>query len=326
MNTGLSRFIVAGLLAICCAPASAQDTAMWTWGVAQPVPEARSEVSVATDGRFIYLLGGFAAASSNPDRPAAPTDVFRYDPATDVWDRIAALPEGVNHAGLVTLDGKLFVIGGYREATFEPTGAVHILDLTTGEWTSGASLPTARGALAAVVRDGTIHVIGGHDGTRSLGTHETYDPATNIWTSAASLNHSRNHHAAAVIAGVVYVFGGRDETTAEMTSTEAFDPATGRWREVAPMPTGRSGIAAAVMDGNALVFGGETFGSDRKTFDEAEAYDPLTDTWTTLPPMPTARHGLGAATVGGRIHVLAGGPEAGLSYSGANESLERRAP
>jgi N-acetylneuraminic acid mutarotase len=92
------------------------------------------------------------------------------------------------------------------------------------------------------------------------------------------------------------------------------------------MPTGRSGIAAAVMDGNAFVFGGETFGSERRTFDEAEAYDPRTDSWTTLPPMPTARHGLGAATVGGRIHVLSGGPEAGLSYSSANEYLERRAP
>jgi N-acetylneuraminic acid mutarotase len=326
MHISLCRLIIAGLLAICCVPGSAQETEGWAWGAAQPVPQARSEVSVTTNGRYIYLLGGFAAAPSNPDRPTAPTDVFRYDPAADAWDRIATLPEGVNHAGLAAFDGKLFVIGGYRAATFESTAAVRILDLTTGEWGSGPSLPTARGALAVAVRDGQIHAIGGHDGTRSLGTHETYDPATDTWISAASLNHPRNHHAAAMIAGSIYVFGGRDETTAEMTSTEALDPATGRWREVASMPTGRSGIAAAVMDGKAVVFGGETFASDRRTFDEAEAYDPQADAWTVLPPMPTARHGLGAATVGRRIHVLAGGPEAGLSYSGANEYLERRPP
>jgi N-acetylneuraminic acid mutarotase len=229
MNINLCRLIVAGLLAVCCAPASAQDTATWTWGTARPVPEARSEMSVATDGRYIYLLGGFAAAPSNPDRPAAPTDVFRYDPAADVWDRLAPLPEGVNHAGLIALDGKLFVIGGYREATFEPTGAVRILDLTTGKWSTSAPLPTPRGALAAVVRDGKVHAVGGHDGTRSIGAHEIYDLASNTWNSAAPLGHPRNHHAAAVIAGVIYVFGGRDETTAEMTSAEAFDPATGRW-------------------------------------------------------------------------------------------------
>ena len=326
MNIGLTCFIVAGLLAICCAPATAQDTTKWVWGAARPVPEARSEVSVATDGRYVYLLGGFAAALSSPDRPAAPTDVLRYDPAADVWDQIAAVPEGVNHAGLVAFDGRLFVIGGYRAATFNPTAAMRILNLTTGEWTSGASLPTARGALAVAVLDGHVHAVGGHDGKRSLGTHEIYDPAADAWSSAAPLNHPRNHHAATVIAGVVYVFGGRDETTAEMTSTEAFDAATGRWREAASMPTGRSGIAVAVMDERAFVFGGETFDSDRRTFEEAEAYDPQADAWTALPPMPTARHGLGAASVGRRIHVLAGGPEAGLSYSGANEFLERRAP
>jgi N-acetylneuraminic acid mutarotase len=326
MSRSLTHLAASIVLSTFVSQSSAQDAGNWAWRTARPVPEARSEVSVAGDGRFIYLLGGFAAPVPGADRPAAPTDAFRYDPAADSWDRLAPLPEGVNHAGLAALDGKLFVIGGYREATFEPTAAVRILDLAIGEWGNGASLPTARGALAVAVLDGRIHAIGGHDGTRSLGTHEVYDPATDRWSEAAPLGHPRNHHAAVAMAGILHVFGGRNEATAEMTATEAFDPATGRWRAAAAMPTGRSGIAAAVLDGRAFVFGGETFGSGRKTFDEAESYDPRADSWTTLPPLPTARHGLGAATVGGRIHVLSGGPRAGFSYSAAHEYLERRPP
>ncbi len=57
----------------CWADVSAADPASgWVWEAAQPVPQARSEVSVATDGRFIYLLGGFAASRSPVDRRSRP--------------------------------------------------------------------------------------------------------------------------------------------------------------------------------------------------------------------------------------------------------------
>jgi len=53
MNLALSRSIAAALLAICAIPSAAQDMAGWTWGTARPVPEARTEVSVAAEGRVI---------------------------------------------------------------------------------------------------------------------------------------------------------------------------------------------------------------------------------------------------------------------------------
>jgi N-acetylneuraminic acid mutarotase len=65
------------------------------------------------------------------------------------------------------------------------------------------------------------------------------------------------------------------------------------------------------------VFGGE---GPQGTFRENEMYDAGTDTWTTMAPMPTARHGLGAAVVGDTIYVIGGGPEPGLSVTGANEA------
>ena len=43
--------------------------------------------------------------------------------------------------------------------------------------------------------------------------------------------------------------------------------------------------------------------------------------WTALPDIPTPRHGLGVVALGGRIWAIAGGPQPGLTVSGAVESL-----
>jgi hypothetical protein len=43
--------------------------------------------------------------------------------------------------------------------------------------------------------------------------------------------------------------------------------------------------------------------------------------WLRLDDLPTPRHGLGVVAFGGRVFVIGGGPEPGLTVSGANESL-----
>ena len=43
--------------------------------------------------------------------------------------------------------------------------------------------------------------------------------------------------------------------------------------------------------------------------------------WERLPDLPTPRHGLGVVALGGRVWAIAGGPEPGLTVSGAVESL-----
>ncbi|WP_018232554.1 Kelch repeat-containing protein [Thioalkalivibrio thiocyanodenitrificans] len=290
------------------------------WTQRAPLPDARTEVSVATDGKRIFLGGGFV--QSGERRADAPRAVYVYEPAADTWSHLTDLPEGVNHAGLVYLDDRLYVVGGYRENTFEPIDTLRIFDLTAEQWSEGAPLPTARGAHATVVLDGRIHAIGGRTHDRAdVGAHEAYDSATDAWASLAPLPTPRNHHAGAVVDGSIVVLAGRDDDSFEMTVNEIYDPQADQWRTGAPVPTGRSGVAAAVLDGHVYLFGGETFVPRRRTFDEAERYDPRTDAWEVLPAMPTARHGLGAAAVDGAIHVISGGPEAGFAFSDRNERL-----
>jgi N-acetylneuraminic acid mutarotase len=92
------------------------------------------------------------------------------------------------------------------------------------------------------------------------------------------------------------------------------------------MPSKRSGIAAAaaspVNSSDIYVFGGE---EPSKTFNNNEKYDAKTNKWTSEPPMPTARHGLAAVYIRDeKIYVIGGGPQPGLSVSGANEIFHVR--
>src|SRR5690606_30195116 len=167
-----------------------------------------------------------------------PRAMHIYDPATDAWTTSPdSIPEGVNHAGLVYLDGKLYLVGGFRGATFDPIDAVWIYDIAAGTWTAGPPLPTARGAMAVAVLNGKIHVIGGNAANAgalnpaehnvgpdasSVGTHEVFDPATGQWTRLPPMPTARNHAGAAVLNGRIHVFAGRvgsNDTLTRSSST-----------------------------------------------------------------------------------------------------------
>lgn len=333
--SALRRPAVAILLAACGASRGV-ETAPGRWEARSPVPDARTEVSVATDGALVYLVGGFGRRARGGD--PAPRRMLVYDPGADRWSEAGQIPEGVNHAGLAAVAGKLYLIGGFRQASSSPSGAVRIYDPATRTWHDGAPMPTPRGALAVAVLGGKIHAIGGnaprgrdlpahehgvsrHD--RSVGTHEVYDPATDSWTRRAPMPTARNHLGAAAIGGKIHAVGGRVPGDMELTAHEVYDPATDSWTEAPPLPTGRSGIAVVAHREQLYVFGGETVRLLlRKTFEQAERFDPLGGRWQRLPPMPTARHGLGAASAGGAIYVVSGGPRPGLTFSDANERLE----
>ena len=58
------------------------------------------------------------------------------------------------------------------------------------------------------------------------------------------------------------------------------------------------------------------------TFEEVEVYDIAAKSWSRLPDLPTPRHGLGVVAEGDKVFVLAGGPQPGFAFSGANEAID----
>jgi N-acetylneuraminic acid mutarotase len=318
----LRSFVVATLFVTAQLFANAAPAQMpevgGVWETMAPMPDLRTEVSVTSDGQRLYVLGGFGIEAGQVTAPLA---VYSYDPTTDSWLQLTDLPAGVNHAGLVYLDGLLYVVGGHSGTSFNPTDQLMIYDIAGDEWRRGPPMPTPRGAAAVAILDGRIHVIGGETPSGITGVHEVFDPATNSWATAAPMPTPREHISAASVGTEIVVLGGRNGETSTMTTNEIYDAATDSWRAGADVPTGRSGTATVALDGKVYFFGGEQFDDVTGTFDAAERYDPATDRWERLPPMPTARHGLGAGVINGRIYVISGGPEAGFAFSDLNERL-----
>jgi N-acetylneuraminic acid mutarotase len=306
------------------------------WTALAPLPERRTEVSVTTDGRHLYLVGGFGPPEGQ-QRATAPRTLWRYDPQANRWEALTQIPQGVHHTAFVYHRQRLYILGGFRETSFEPVGNVRIYDLRSGAWSEGAPMPTPRGAMGFALHEGRVHLIGGnaagehavHDHAggritedRSVNVHEAYDLATDTWTQLAPMPTPRNHLGAAAMHGRIHAVVGRADGDFELTTHEVYDPATDSWRTGPAVPTGRSGVAVLAHDGFVYVFGGETFTEPQRTFADAERYDPRAQRWERLPPMPTARHGLGATPLGTSIYVISGGPEPGGSFSGVLECLD----
>jgi N-acetylneuraminic acid mutarotase len=268
------------------------------------------------------------------DAEFASTQVWAFDPATDVWSRRAPLPQGLTHVSVAGLDGRLYALGGFTDPVhINPQPTVFTYDPATDTWATLAPMPRALGSVAVAVVHGRLHVLGGRDSRRvvevpmpedapplseGLGTvnaHAAFDPATATWTELAPIpGPPRDHVGVAVLDGRIHLFGGREEEFEQnLDRHDIYDPATDSWSIAAPLPMPRSAGASAVIEGRIIYAGGECRPGGQpftpNTFDEVEAYDPAADAWTALPPLPQGgRHGFGAGVVGDAA-LFAGGAQ-----------------
>ena len=161
---------------------------------------------------------------------------------------------------------------------------------------------------------GRVLAAGGHDGSRTLGSSEVYEPELGGWRPTGALHASRRNHAAVVLAdGRVLVMGGTASASyGALASAELYDPDTGRWTLVAEMGEARNDPAAVLLpDGRVLVAGG--FDVDRHPVRSAELFDVRTGHWSRTGAPTSARSGAqtGVVLASGQV-LFVGGLQAEL--------------
>lgn len=304
-------------------PADPGNFTTITWSSIASQPNGNSEAQRAVVGGKLYSFGGFAPCCTPTRR------VFVYDPATNVWKRLADMPKGVTHAGMTTDGTYVYYAGGYREtddAQGNPIGQmfgtreVWRYDPATDTYSRMPDLPIDRaaGVLALVGRD--LHYFGGTNKARTQDVGEHYVLALDggtAWTTAAPLPNPRHHMGGVVLDGQIYAIGGQhkhDGGLVPQASVHRYDPATNTWTEVASLALARNHItnSTVVYGGRIIVFGGQ--GKSGQTFDNVSAYDPRTNTWVELTPLPAPRHSAIAAEIGGVFYFSTGGTT--LGYKG----------
>ena len=266
---------------------------------------------------------------------------------TSPWKKGAPFPEADEELYGVTVNGKLYVIGGWGDG--KARGANYEYDPATDRWTKKAPMPRPAHHAALAALNGKIYAFGGFVAPATtaiplgaawepIADAWEFNPATDSWKPLAPLPGKRGSATAAEVNGKIYIIGGA--TTMEgskdpfftafgpakvLATNDVYDPATNKWESRNPMSVPRNHAFGGVVNGKVYVIGGRTgqaFILSATNTDVVEEYNPASNTWSIpMERMPTARSGGASGTDGRRIYV-AGGEVTTTELVGAYRAVE----
>lgn len=309
-----------------------------------PLPEPVSNNAVAAaqlgGNWFIY---SFAGIDTSKIWSGIHLKSWRYDVAANEWTPLPDVPDpngGKIAAGASTVQGKIYLIGGYHVAQNggETSSAkTHVFDPMTNTWLpDAADLPVPiDDQVQAVWRDSLIYVVTGWSNTTNVANVQVFNPSVNEWAVGTPVPNSVNYKVfggSGVIIGDTIFYAGGARSSFNFPASTFFrkgviNPANPTeiewtdWNE--PASQGYRMAAATAPDGNAVWLGGSdvTYNFDGIAYNGSGGVAPL-DRITLYSPsansffqtngqMPAVMDFRGAAQIAENEVILAGGMEAG---------------
>ena len=83
------------------------------WSSARPMPQAQAGLAAAVSRGKIYVFGG---EYFQPSPGGVYPEAWEYDPQTDKWRAVAAMPRPRHGLGAVSIDNTIYVLGGAAKA------------------------------------------------------------------------------------------------------------------------------------------------------------------------------------------------------------------
>lgn len=290
---------------------SAEFAIQQRWNRVSNLPSALQRLQAASDGRYLYAIGGRTGTNNN----STTSGVTRYDPETNTWSNggFASLPAGLNAGDAAFLDGRIYLPGGYNTAGAVST-AHFAYDVEMNTWAQLNPSPQAV-VFYSLVADAPrerIHLTGGGDSTGAPSRRaRSYQPSTNSWTELGMMGAARYGHESALIGGKLYVAGGIGPTGG-LTSCEVYDFSTGEWSPIASLNQPRAygeSVVTSDATGNPLWL--ISSGLDPATGLPlgSELYDVQNDRWIPLDPSfnPAVTRAYSAGAAVGNTFYLVGG-------------------
>ncbi|CAK9201380.1 unnamed protein product [Sphagnum troendelagicum] len=165
-----------------------------------------------------------------------------YDLEQRTWEWLPMIPEFAQEGlpffcRVVSLHGKLVVMGGWHPSTWEALRCTYIFNFSTQTWSRGADMPRVRSFFAcSVMTTGSsssmVFVAGGHDENKTaLATADVYNLDTDRWELLPDMSEERDECAGAVLDSKFFVISGYGTNSQGqfVSSADVFDPATGTW-------------------------------------------------------------------------------------------------
>jgi non-specific serine/threonine protein kinase len=278
------------------------------WHDAAPIPTPRDHLAAASDGQYVYAVGGRVLTN---DKNL--TNLERYDPSANKWKTLPDMPTARGGLGAAIAKNRLFAVGGE-----DPTGvfdAVEAYDIKGGSWSTQASLRSARHGMGIASIGDDLYAIGGarapgHTDTVAFSEvlSPTRAPATPAgqWQTLHDAPTARQQLAAAEDHGSVWVVGGilGDKATAK---AESYDPVVDKWKAGPSLPIQVHHASGASYKGELVVLGGWIPDGPNLTAAISDRVFALRNgQWVDLPRLSHPRAAAAAAVVGDKLVVVGG--------------------
>ncbi|MDD5302555.1 MAG: hypothetical protein PHS14_05530 [Elusimicrobia bacterium] len=248
-------------------------------------------------------------------------------PASDAgevgaWTPEAALPEAVYYHAGATVNGNLFVLGGFHYTDANGMAVSNVVYRAkigagggVGAWQTATPLPQPVFFPSAASWNGRIYVTGGWNGSTLVNTVYSAevlgDGSLGPWVAQKSLPEAVYTHAA-VSNGTLYVLGGTVNGGNDIQNSVYFakinaDGTLADWAATTPLPSPVSNHGAVVANGRVIVLGGWTGAAPT----EAVQSSPVESAgglgaWSGETPLPNPLYLLATAASPSHIFVSGG--------------------
>lgn len=161
-----------------------------------------------------------------------------YDVRNGVWSQAAKIPHPISAYGIATLDGKIYLFGGWDGKKYLSS----VLEYRPDEdkWYEKTPMKSPRAYPGAAAIGGSIYVIGGYDGKSVLDINESYTPSLDLsrkvpWEINTPIPGGR--YKMGIVSGgdAIYILGGISDNE-DILPPIAFFPQIGAWQEFGESP------------------------------------------------------------------------------------------
>ena len=279
----IGGFANAGVATVNYASINAANNTIGAWSTTTALPAARYYHASVVHRGYLYVIGGYTTAHTN----SILYSQIGGTGALGAWTTQASTFTNARSAhSAVTLDNKLYILGGYgtsfveyadvQYATFAANGSV-------GAFTASTSFANARDGHSAAIMGKYIYVVGGWNGTTNYADVQfaEINPSGGLigglsscpgggtltggtWCTTSSLQTARHAHTGYSLKGCLYVVGGGIAGGVTASAEYACSNADGtlqQWSAATqPSQTARNNASGAVYEDMLYLIGGESSG------------------------------------------------------------------